>query len=89
VSLDGQDEAIVEVQRMVQSIEVGQQGIEGRTDFDQATTRLILAGEAVELEAEHQSDVAEGDLREQPGEIVAADGGGGGAPLIAIEDADA
>ena len=63
--LDGQDEAIVEVQRMVQAIEVGQQGIEGRTDLDQATAGLILADEAVELKAEYQSHVAQGDLREE------------------------
>ena len=88
-ALDGQDEAIVEILRMVQAVLVGQQGVEGRTDLDQAATGLVLAGEAIDLKAEHQADVAEGDLREQPGEIVAADGGGGGAPLIAIEDANA
>ena len=88
-SLDGQDEAIVEIMGMVQAILVGQQGIKGRTDLDQAATGLVFAGQAVDLKAEHQADVAEGDFRQQPGEIVAADGGGGGAPLIAIEDANA
>src|SRR5205823_2434999 len=33
--------------------------------------------------------MAEGDFGQQPGEIVAADGAGRRAPLIAIEDADA
>ena len=33
--------------------------------------------------------MAQGDLREQPGEIVAADGGSAGAALVAIEDANA
>src|SRR5262249_7879715 len=56
---------------------------------DQPTTVLVLAGQAIDLETENEADVAQGDLREQPGEIVAADGGGGGAALVAIEDADA
>ena len=74
---------------MIQSVLVGEQGVEGGADLDQAATGLVFAGQAIDLEAEDQADVAQGDLREQPGEIVAADGGGAGAALIAIEDADA
>ena len=74
---------------MIQSVLVGQQGVEGGADLDQPATVLVFTGQAIDLEAEDQADVAQGDLREQPGEIVAAGGGGAGAALIAIEDADA
>ena len=88
-ALDRQDHPIIEVMWMIQSVLVGQQGVEGGADLDQPTTVLVLTGQAIDLETEDQADVAQGDLREQPGEIVAAGGGGAGAALVAIEDADA
>ena len=88
-TLDVQKDAIVEISWIIQSVEVGQQRVEGGAEIDQAATGLIVAGEAIDLEADDQADVAQGDLREQPGEIVTTDGGGTGAALIAIEDADA
>ncbi len=68
---------------------IGQQGVEGGTDADQAAKGLVFAGQAVDLKTEHDADVAQRDFREQPGEIVAADGAGAGTPLIAIKDANA
>ena len=87
-ALDRQDHPIIEVMWMIQSVLVGEQGVEGGADLDQTAAVLVFAGQAVDLEAEDQADVAQGDLREQPGEIVAAGGGGAGAALVAIEDAD-
>ena len=43
-SFDGQEEAIVEIEGMVQAILIGQQGIEGRTDLDQAAAGLRPRG---------------------------------------------
>ena len=74
--------------RMIQSVLVGHEGVEGGADPDQPATVLVLAGQAIDLETEDQADVAQGDLREQPGEIVAVGDGGAGAALVAIEDAD-
>ena len=88
-ALDRQEHPIVEVMWMIQSVLVGEQGVEGGADLDQPATVLVFTGQAVDLEAEDQADVAQGDLREQPGEIVAADGAGTGAALVAIEDANA
>ena len=88
-ALDRQDHPIIEVMWMIQSVLVGEQGVEGGADPDQPATVLVFTGQAVDLEAEDQADVAQGDLREQPGEIVAADSGGAGAALVAIEDANA
>ena len=88
-ALDRQDHPIIEVMWMIQSVLVGEQGVEGGADLDQPATVLVFTGQAIDLEAEDQADVAQGDLREQPGEIVAAGGGGAGAALVAIEDADA
>jgi hypothetical protein len=87
-TLNSQKYVVVEISWMIQTVLVGQQGVEGGADLDQAATGLVLAGEAIDLEAEDQPDMAQGDLGEQPGEIVAAGGGGGGATLIAVEDAD-
>jgi hypothetical protein len=87
-SLDGQDQAVVEVEGMVQPVLVGQQGVEGRTDLDEPATGFILAGQAIDLEAEHEADMPEGDFGQEPGEIVATDGCRGAAALIAIENAD-
>ena len=88
--LDGQDQAIVEVDGMIQAILIGEQGVEGvvqtlirRQQASSSRARRLI------WKPEHQADVAEGDFGEQPGEIVAADGGGAGAALIAVEDADA
>jgi hypothetical protein len=88
-SFDRQDHPIIEVMWMIQSVLIGEQGVEGSANSDQAATLLVFTGQAVDLEAKHQADVAQGDLREQPGEIVAADGAGTGAALIAIEDSNA
>jgi hypothetical protein len=88
-AFDRQDHPIIEVMWMVQSVLVGEQGVEGGTNLNQAATVLVFTGQTVDLEAEDQADVAQGDLREQPGEIVTADGAGAGAALVAIEDANA
>ncbi len=88
-ALDRQDHPIIEIMWMIQAVLVGEQGIEGGAHLDQTATVLVFAGQAVDLEAEDQADVAQGDLREQPGEIVAARGRGAGAALIPVEDADA
>jgi hypothetical protein len=88
-ALDGQEQAIVEIMRMIQAVFVGEQGVEGGANLDQAAAGLVRAGQAVDLEAEHQADVTEGDFRQEPGEIRAPGGGGAGAALIAVEDANA
>ena len=88
-ALEGQDKAIVEIVGIIQAILIGQQGVEGGTDADQAATGLVFAGQAVDLKTKHDADMAQGDFRQQPGEIVAADGAGAGAPLITIKDANA
>src|SRR5438128_12113589 len=85
----GAAEIGVEIMRMIQAVLVGEQGVEGGAYLDQAATSLIFAGQAVDLKAEHQADVAEGDFRQKPGEIITPGGGGAGAALIAVEDADA
>ncbi len=68
---------------------IGEQGIEGAAHFDQAATGFILTGQAVDLKAEHQTDMAQSDLGQEPGEIVAACRGRAGAALIAVENANA
>jgi hypothetical protein len=88
-AFDGQEQAIIEIMRMVQAILVGQQGVKTAADLDQATTGLIFTGQAIDLKAEDQADMPQGDFRQKHGEIVSADGAGAGAALIAIEYADA
>src|SRR5262245_1804808 len=78
----------IEIPWIIQSVLVGPQGVEGGAGGDQAVRSLVLAGEAIDLEAEDQADVAEGDLPEQPGEILAAGRGGGGAALITVKYAN-
>src|SRR5437899_4218167 len=88
-TLDRHDQTIVEIMGMVQAVFVGEQGVEGGTDLDQAATGLVFAGQAIDLKAEDQADVTEGDLGQDPGEIIAPGGAGAGAALIAIEDTNA
>ena len=87
--LDGQDETIIEIMRMIQSVLISNQGVKSLANPDQSTAGFVLAGQAVDLEAEHDPDMAQGNLREQPGEIVAARGAGGRQSLITIEDVNA
>jgi len=61
-AFDRQDHAIIEVMWMVQSILVGEQGVERGANLDQTATLLVFTGQAVDLEAEDQADVAQGDL---------------------------
>jgi hypothetical protein len=55
---------------------VAEQGIEGGAHFDQSATSLVFAGQAVDLKAEHQADVPQRNLRQEPGKIIAAGGSG-------------
>jgi hypothetical protein len=88
-AFESQEQTIVEIQGMVQTILVGEQGIEGGADPDQAAAGFIFAGQAVDLKAEDQADVAESNFRQKPEEIVPSGEGGAGATLIAVEDEDA
>jgi hypothetical protein len=88
-AFDRQDHAIIEVMWMIQSVLVCEQGIEGSANSDQPATLLVFASQAVDLEAEYQADVAQDDLREEPAEIVTANGASAGTALVAIEDANA
>ena len=72
-AFDGQNQAIVKIQRMIDTILVGEQGIEGGANLDQATTGLVFAGQAIDLKAEDQADMVEGYLGQEPGKVVAAD----------------
>src|SRR5260370_17677361 len=74
---------------MVEPILFGKNGSKTAADLDQATTGLIFAGQAIDLKAEDQADMPEGDFGQKPGEIITAGGAGAGAALIAIEHADA
>ncbi len=88
-AFDGQDQTVVEVLRMIQAVLVCEQGVESGANLDQTAAGLVFAGQAVDLKAEHQADVAQGNFRQEPGEIIAAGGRRAGAALIAVEDANA
>jgi hypothetical protein len=85
-ALHTQKDVVIEIPWIIQSVLIGQQRGEGGANRDQAIGGLVLAGEAIDLKAEDQADVAQGDLGEQPGEIVAAGRGGGGTALITVKD---
>src|SRR5260370_41698463 len=72
---------------MVEPILFGKNGSKTAADLDQATTGLIFAGQAIDLKAEDQADMPEGDFGQKPGEIITAGGAGAGAALIPTEHA--
>jgi hypothetical protein len=88
-AFERQNHPIIEIVWMIQAIFVGEQGVECGADSDQVAAVLIFTSEAIDLKAEDQPGVIEGDFGQQPGEIVAADPAGTGSALIAIEDTNA
>jgi hypothetical protein len=88
-SFEPENHPIVKILGMVNAIEIGHEGVERGTGLDQPEAGFILACQAIDLEAEDDADVAQGNFAEQPGEVIASDGRGAGASLIALENTNA
>jgi hypothetical protein len=88
-AFDSQDQTIIEIMRMIQAVLIGQQGVKPSTELDQAATSFIFTGQTVNLKTEHQSNMIEGNLGQQPSKIVAAMRGEAGTPLIAVQHENA
>src|SRR4051812_13265295 len=87
-ALQAEQEAIVVERWIVDPVAVGNQGAGERTDLKELVPVATGAGQARDLEAEHEADMAETNLGDQPLETGAALGGGGRKTEILVDDHD-
>ena len=74
---------------MIDAIGVADQGVGHAAEVEQAIPVAVVAGEARDLEPEHDPDVTEGDLGGQASEAAAVAGTGTRETEILIDDHDA
>src|SRR4051812_391213 len=87
-ALQAEQEAIVVERRIVDPVAVGNQGAGERADLKELVPVATGAGQARDLEAEHEADMAETDLGDQPLETGAALRGGGRETKVLVDDHD-
>src|SRR3954447_7068493 len=85
-ALEAQQEAVVEKPRVVHAVVVGDEGSRQGADLEQVVPVPAGAREARDLEAEHQADVAEADLGDQPLEAGPLRRRGAGAAEVVVDD---
>src|SRR5215212_7568204 len=85
-ALEAQQEAVVVEPRVVHAVVVGDEGSGQGADFEQVVPVPAGAREARDLEAEHQADMAEADLGDQPLEAGPLRRRGAGAAEVVVDD---
>src|SRR5262249_30287122 len=87
--LQSQEQAIVEVGRVVQTIVVTQQGVEQATGTDEGGPVRIRAGQATGFQPQDDADVIEAEFREDVLKAEAAFDRLATASLVGVDDLDA
>ena len=87
-AFEPQHQAIVECAWVIDAIGIADQGIGHATEIEQAIPVGVVAGQAGDLEAEHDADPAQGHLGGHAGEAIAMTGAGAGEAEIVVDHGD-
>jgi hypothetical protein len=87
-ALEAQQQPVVEIARVIQSVFVADQGVVQGADLQQLVPVGVVSGQPRALQPEHDPGLAERNLGDQPLETLPAGGGGAGAALVDVDDDD-
>jgi len=87
-AFEPQYQTIVEPARVIDAVGIADQGIGHATEIEQAVPVGVVAGQAGDLEAEHDADPAQGHLGGHAGEAVAVGGASAGDAEIVVNHSD-
>ena len=87
-ALEAEHQSVVEHGRMIDAVGVADEGVSEATQIEQAIPVGVVAGEARDLEAEDDADIAQSHLGGEPGKPISGDDAGSRKPEILIDDND-
>ncbi len=85
-ALEAQQQSVIVPRRVVEPVQVSDEGAKQGAHFEQAVPVSIRAGQARHLDAENEAHVPEADLRDQPVEAGPASRAGAGLPQVVVND---
>ena len=88
-ALQAQQQAIIEVRRIIQPILIEDEGVGERAKFKQPMPIGGVARQARYFQAEHDPDAAQTDFSHQSLKAFPISRAGGGVPQVAVDDDDA
>jgi|SRR5215831_10862722 len=87
-ALEAKQQSIVEHGRVIDAVGVGDQRVSEAAEVEQAIPIGVVAREARDFKAEHDSDMSKCYLRGEPRETIALDDAGAGHAEVFIDDDD-
>ena len=87
-ALETEQQSIVEHRGMIDAVGIADEGVSEAAEIEQAIPVGIVAGEAGDLETEHDPDMSKRDVRREPREAAALDDAGAGQAEIFVDDDD-
>ena len=87
-ALEAKQQSIVEHGRVINAVGIADERVGEAAEIEQAIPVGIVAGEAEDLETEHDPDMSKRDVRREPREAAALDDAGAGQAEIFVDDDD-